>query len=156
MAHFGSGFAFPLGGDPPPTPTSVSSVIPSEIDPGKEDISMGNISAETGRFNFVIGPDGDVSFDTTGAHAVLTSGIERRQSWWADETHGSDLFNLKSLTIDSRSQAEAMTMAAEQPLVDAGIIDNPEAHATSDRNLGRLAVNFSWNSPSGDRIEVEV
>ena len=149
MARFASGFAFPLGGDPPSTPTQAS-LIGSEVDVTKEDITLGNRSQQTGRFNFVIGEDGDVSFDGTQAHAVMTSVAERRGGWWADQNHGSDLLKFKSLTFNTPSQAEATVREALKPLEDANMIVIKSVVARARRGLlGRLGVNVSWTTPDG-------
>lgn len=118
------------------------------------DITLGNRSEATGRYNFVLGADGDVSFDDTEAHAVMTSIIEHRGTYWADANHGSDLYLLKNLSSRTPSQAEAMTHEGLQPLEDAKTIDESGTvvAATTARGLvGRLDVDVSWATPAGAR-----
>lgn len=117
------------------------------------DITLGNRSEATGRYNFVVGDDGDVEFDDKEAHAVMTSVIEHRGSYSADKTHGSDLFTLKSLTSRTPSQAAAMALEGLQSIE----ADNTIAAGTkvsAQRNLdgsglGRLDIEIDWKTPTG-------
>jgi phage gp46-like protein len=79
------------------------------------DITLGNRNEYSKRFNFVRGDDGDVSFDDSEAHAVMTSVVERKRSYWADATHGSELFELRNLTSRTPSQAEAVDITWNTP-----------------------------------------
>ena len=116
------------------------------------DITLGNRSEESGCFNFVRGADGDVSFDETGAHAVVTSVIERKGTNVFDRTHGSDLWKLRSLTSRTPSQAEAETLAACQPLEDANEVQQVEAFAEADPKAGnRLKLDVSWKPGTAER-----
>ena len=114
------------------------------------DITIGNRSQATGRFNFVRGEDGDVAFDETEAHAVMTSVIEKRGSYWADPEHGSDLFTLKNLTTRTPSQAEAMALEAVLPLEEANAISNVAARARAVRDTGRLELELAWQAPGSE------
>jgi phage gp46-like protein len=102
----------------------------------------------TSGYGFARGADGDVAFDDTEAHAVVSSALEERGSWWADPSHGSALFTLRNLNAQAPSQAEAMTLEAEQPLVDAGAILTSTAAAKRAAG-GRLAVDLRWTTPRG-------
>lgn len=116
------------------------------------DITLGARSQATGRFNFVIGADGDVSFDDTEAHAVMTSSIEHKGSYWLDRNHGSDLFTLKSLTSRTPSQATAFVLDGLNTLVQTAVIDAPTVSAkttTQDNGLGQLKIDLTWSTPSG-------
>jgi len=114
------------------------------------DITLGARDANSGRFNFVWtdGPDSDVSFDDTEAHAVVTSAIEEKGTAWWDENHGSDLRKMRNITSRTPSEAEATVLAAEQPLEQDGSILNVKATATRE-GLNRLDVEVSWTTPSG-------
>jgi phage gp46-like protein len=112
------------------------------------DITLGARNEYTKRFNFVRGDDGDVAFDETEAHAVMTSVIERKRSYWADPTHGSELFDLRNLTSRTPSQAEAMVLDALSSLEQANAITNIVAVARVQA-FGQLAVDVTWNTPSG-------
>jgi phage gp46-like protein len=118
------------------------------------DITMGSRSAKTGRFNFVRGADGDVSFDETNAHAVVTSATERRASWWADAEHGSKLRELRNIRSATPSQAEAATLQSLAGLEANNEIEGVEVKATSERSAGqptgRLSVDIKWTTPSGE------
>lgn len=118
------------------------------------DITLGNRSEATGRYNFVIGADGDVSFDDTEAHAVMTSIIEHQGSYWADANHGSKLYTLKNVSSRTPSQAEAMVHDGLQSLEDAKTIDAAATvvNATTVRGaVGRLDIDVSWATPAGAR-----
>ena len=120
-----------------------------------KDITLGNRSAATGRYNFVLGDDGDVSFDDTEAHAVLTSVIEHRGTYWADARHGSDLHTLKNLTSRTPSEAEAMVLDGLQPLEDGNVIDKSKTAVAATRargdGVGRLDIDIGWETPAGHR-----
>lgn len=123
------------------------------------DISIGNRSEATGRFNFVRGEDGDVQFDDTEAHAVITSVIEEKETWWADPTHGTNLRRLRSLTSRTPSQAEAEALDGLQPLIDDGAIEAVQADATATvGQANRLDLTVSWSTPGArdQRQVVEV
>lgn len=116
------------------------------------DISLGNRSEATGRFNFVRAANGDVSFDDTQAHAVLTSSIERRGSYADDITHGSLLFQLQNLTSRTPSQSEAMVLDALQFLERSGQILNVTVTSKGTSTSiggGKLGIDVSWTIPGG-------
>ncbi len=116
------------------------------------DITLGNQNAANSCFNFVIGPDGDVQFDDTEAHAVMTSVIERKGSYWADRSHGSDLYKLRSLTSRTPSQAEAEALAATQSLEDSFAIQLVQAEASvSKTSRNRLNLDVRWKNGTGER-----
>lgn len=118
----------------------------------KLDIALGNRSESTGRFNFVRAANGDVSFDETQAHAVMTNCLERRNGYWANPNHGSLIWQLQSLTSRTPSQAQAMVLDALQFLEANGAITNVKVQATAAKNPiggGLLGVTVSWTTPSG-------
>jgi phage gp46-like protein len=116
------------------------------------DITLGNQNAANGCFNFVRGADGDVQFDDTEAHAMMTSVIERKGSYWADRSHGSDLYKLRSLTSRTPSQAVAEALAATQALEDAFLVQLVQAEAAVDKRAhNRLKLDVSWKNGSGER-----
>lgn len=120
-----------------------------------KDITLGARSEETGRFNFVRGSDGDVSFDETGAHEVMTSVIERKGTNPFDRTHGSRLYRLRSLTSRTPSQAEAEALDATSPSEAAEEIQQVEASAEADPRAGnRLQLTVSWKPGTGERQSV--
>lgn len=119
-----------------------------------KDIALGNRSERTGRYNFVRGADGDVLFDDTEAHAVMTSVVEHRSSYWADANHGSELHTLKNLTTRTPSQAEAMVLDGLKPLEDANMIDAKKTEVSADvirGSVGRLDIDIGWETPAGAR-----
>jgi phage gp46-like protein len=124
------------------------------------DIAIGSRSASSGRFNFVIDEfTGDVKFDDTEAHAVLTVSAEERGSYAFDSTWGSDLHTLKNLTSRTPSQAEAMELAALDPMVKKNVISGVQVAATTAAGaLGRLELDVAWTTPTGqtERERVEV
>lgn len=113
------------------------------------DITIGNRSEATGRFNFVRAEDGDVSFDDTEAHEVVTSVIEKRKTYWANRNHGSDLRTLRNLTSRTPSQAEQTALASLDEAIAARRIVKVVAQATADRPKGRLLLSLRWTTPSG-------
>ncbi len=117
------------------------------------DITIGERSEATGRFNFVRGDDGDVAFDITGGHAVVTSAVEALGSWWADPQHGCEVRSIKSLTQNTPSQVEAMTVSSLKPLEDAGeivdVVVTAEAERSAGQRTGRLIRRIRWTTPSG-------
>lgn len=117
------------------------------------DITIGARSEATGRFNFVRGADGDVSFDGTQAHAVVTSATEALGSWWANPDHGCQLRQLRSITSTTPSQAESMTFASLDSLERDGSIVNVTVEASVSRApgqpIGRLKRRIRWSTPSG-------
>ncbi len=120
-----------------------------------KDITLGNQSAATGRYNFVTSEiDGDVSFDDTEAHAVMTSIIEHRDSYAFDTNHGSKLYTLRNATSRTPSQAEAMTLDGLQSLQDDNTISaGTRVSASMSRRDGinRLDVEVNWTTPAGFR-----
>lgn len=121
------------------------------------DIALGARSQLTGRFNFVKDPlTGDVSFDDTEAHAVMTSAMEDLQGYWADSTHGNEVHELENLSARTPSQARAMTLASLDPLARQNRITNVDVEAernTETNGLGRLDVNLRWTTPGGSNSE---
>ncbi len=113
------------------------------------DITIGARNQNTKRFNFVRASDGDVSFDNTEAHAVITSCCEVRGTYWVDSRHGSNLSLLRSLTERTPSQAQAETFDALDSLVRDNSIVTPVVDSAADLPNGRLSVDVSWTTPSG-------
>jgi phage gp46-like protein len=120
-----------------------------------KDIALGNRSAATGRYNFVRGDDGDVLFDSTEAHAVMTSVIEHKRFYWADSNHGSDLHTLKHLSSRTPSEAEAVVLDGLKPIEDANLIDGKQTTVTATRargsSVGRLDIDIGWETPAGNK-----
>ncbi len=116
------------------------------------DITLGNQNEANGCFNFVRGADGDVQFDDTEAHAMMTSVIERKKSYWADRSHGSNLYKLRSLTSRTPSQAVAEALDATQSLEAAFVVQQIRAEAAIDkRAINRLKLDVSWKNGTGER-----
>jgi len=108
------------------------------------DITMGNRSESSGRFNFVRGADGDVSFDDTETHAVMTSVIEQKRGYWANREHGTGLRQVKSLTRRTPSQVEAEALQGMESVRE---IRDDKANAIVERsNVGRLKLRLSWTA----------
>lgn len=121
------------------------------------DITLGNRNNSNGCFNFVLGADGDVSFDETGAHGVVTSVLEHKNSYPFDRTHGTKLYLFRSLTSRTPSQAEAEALDGMKPMEDADEIQNSDALAAADsRALGRLLLDVSWKSGAGEQQSEQV
>lgn len=116
------------------------------------DITLGSRDAVTGRFNFVLGADGDVSFDDTEAHAVMTSVAERRGSYWADPNHGSNLYTLSNITSRAPSLAEALAKDGVAALVRDGVIAGVTATASvrAPGALNTLSLKLAWTLPTGE------
>lgn len=117
-----------------------------------KDITLGNRSEATGRFNFVLGATGDVSFDDTETHAVMTAAMERRGGYWANPNHGSLVFQLKSLTTSTPSQAQAMVLDALQFLERNGRITNVSVVSLVGKTStggGSLGLLIKWTTPDG-------
>jgi phage gp46-like protein len=74
----------------------------------REDVALVRV-ANTGDHNFAWDDSGDVVFDNTEQHAVMSCLVEERARWWADTegTHGSQLYTLRTLTRGRPSLAEA-------------------------------------------------
>lgn len=115
------------------------------------DIQLSNYNQQNGKYNFARGPDGDVAFDTTRAHAVMTSIIEKRNTYPFSRNHGSELYKLRSATSKTPSQAEALALDALLELERDREITNPSATATLTRQSGasRLSLDVAWNTPGG-------
>lgn len=120
------------------------------------DITIGNRSELSGRFNFVRGEDGDVKFDDTEAHEVVTSVIEKRRSYWANRNHGSDLRTLRSLTSRTPSQAEQTALASLDRAIQAQRITRVVATARAQRSRGRLLLDLRWTTPGGSNGSVDL
>ena len=117
------------------------------------DITLGARDERTGRFNFVRDPvTRDVAFDDTEAHAVMCSALEDLEGYWADSTHGSELYKLDSLTQRTPSVAEAATLASLDRLEQQGRITDVSADAaavTGADGLNRLRIDLHWKSRNG-------
>lgn len=118
-----------------------------------KDITLGERSAATGRFNFVRDPrTGDVQFDETETHAVMTAAMEPRGGYWADPDHGSLMHQIKNLTSRAPSQAQAAVIDSLQFLERAGRIRNVQVVPSSGRTStggGWLGVDITWTTPDG-------
>ena len=113
------------------------------------DIALGNQNADNGCFNFVRGADGDVAFDETGAHGVVTSVVERKGTNVFDRSHGTNIWQMQSLTSRTPSQAEAEAIDGATSLEDAGEIQGLSATAAVG-SFGRLNLDVSWKSGDGE------
>ncbi len=123
------------------------------------DIKLGPSRVAPGRFGFARGDDGDVSFDNTEAHAVMTSAIEELGSWWADPSHGSEAHTVRNLTGRAPSQVEAMTFASLQTLENSGVISDVLVAAkpsTGSNGIGRLETVIGWTAPDGEKNTLTV
>ena len=119
------------------------------------DIAIGARSSVTGRFNFVKDPiTGDVSFDETQAHALMTTVAEQKGSWWANPDHGSELYKLTNITSKTATQATAAAAdAVEHRLQKPGLIGDFEVDADIDTStgIGILALDVTWTLPNGQQ-----
>lgn len=117
------------------------------------DITLGNRSEASKRFNFVRGADGDVSFDDTCAHEVMTALMEDRSTYVFDPNHGSEISTLANLTSRTPSQADAMGYDALRPLEKDNVITKAQVISERERILGqptgRLLIKAKWTTPSG-------
>jgi phage gp46-like protein len=116
-----------------------------------KDLALTNFNVHTARYNFARGADGDVAFDESQAFPVMSSAICRKNGYWADRDHGSELFKLRNLTSATPSEAEAMVLDAELPLEKAQLVTNVRVDATSARTVSgnQLAVDVFWDTPGG-------
>ncbi len=104
----------------------------------------------SGRCNFAWDESGDVVFDGSEEHAVLSVLLEHLAAWWADTngTHGSQLHTLKEMRRATPSQAEAYAREALQPLVDQRRIQQVTAQASRAPG-GGLRLDVAWQTPGG-------
>lgn len=109
------------------------------------DITIGNRSQSTGRFNFKIGTDGDVAFDDTEAHAMMMSVVDHKEEYWADENQGSFVFKIKTLTSRAPSQAEAYARDGVNSMEQSGLVSSVVAKSAVKRR-GILSLDLSWTS----------
>lgn len=118
------------------------------------DISLTNYNQQNGKYNFARGPDGDVAFDTTQAHSVMTSVIEKRNTYPFDRNHGSNLYQLRSATSKTPSQASALALDALLELERDREIVAPQATASFAKfsGISRLKLDVSWETPGGASI----
>lgn len=117
---------------------------------------------KTGRYNFSRANNGtgDVLLDATQAYAVMGSIACKKNRYWADPNHGSDLSKLKHVTrytpSPTPSQAVAMALDALTPIGPGAanlIAANPTASAkviTSSSGLNALELDVSWDVPGGN------
>jgi phage gp46-like protein len=103
----------------------------------------------TGCHNFAWGPSGDVVFDDTEEHAIMSCLIEQRGRWWADTdgTHGSQLYTLRTLTRGTPSLAEAFANEAVQPLINARRIVSFTPRARVNVQGQRFLIEVDWTLP---------
>jgi phage gp46-like protein len=114
------------------------------------DITLGNQNQLTKCFNFVRDSSGDVQFDDTEAHGVVTSAMEHLGSYWADYTHGGELYKLKFATSRAPSQAEAYVVASLDPMVQDGSILTPTVSASliKTNGINTLLADTRWTTPN--------
>jgi phage gp46-like protein len=105
--------------------------------------------ANTGGHNFAWDDSGDVVFDDTQQHAVMSCLVEERAQWWADTdgTHGSQLYTLRTLTRRTPSLAEAYANEGVQTLLDQQLISRFSALAQSSLRSQRFIVEVDWSVP---------
>lgn len=123
------------------------------------DITLGNTSDASGRFNFVKDATGDVSFDVTQAHAVMTAAMERRGGYWAAPNQGSELSKIQSITTRTPSQSQAAVLDALTTLERNQVITNVAVTSTVSRNKiggGALGITISWTTPGGLPQQVSI
>lgn len=119
-------------------------------------------NGKTARYGFSRANNGtgDVLFDNTQAYAVMGSVACKKNRYWADSTHGSDLSNLKTITrftpSPTPSQAVAMALDALVPLEPGAqnlITANPTARAKriALNGLAALELAVSWSTPGGQQ-----
>ena len=114
--------------------------------------------ANTGGHNLSWDDSGDVVFDNTEQHAVMSCLVEERARWWADAdgTHGSQLSTLRTLTRGTPSLAEAYANEGVQTLLDQKIISSFDAKAQANVQGQRFIVEAGWsvpgNKPQSTRI----
>jgi phage gp46-like protein len=103
----------------------------------------------TGCHNFAWDPSGDVVFDDTEAHAIMSCLVDQRARWWADTdgTHGSQLYTLRTLTRGTPSLAEAFANEAVQPLVNARRIVAFTPRARANFQGQRFLIDVDWSVP---------
>lgn len=114
------------------------------------DIAIGrNQDARTGRWNFERTTSGDVAFDETQAHAVITSSLEYQGEYWADQSHGSTLHRIRTITSRTPSDAEQRERQALGPLERASLIVVGDVTGAADRRAARLSLDVNWTTPGG-------
>jgi phage gp46-like protein len=119
-----------------------------------EDVALAR-NPNTGRFNFQW-KDGDVVFDSTCEHEVISRLVEKRAKWWADETgtHGSRLWTITHINASTRSEADAYAREALQPMIDANRITLTKVTVDVSPMAGSrvvVAVYYRVTSSSAER-----
>lgn len=101
----------------------------------------------TGRMNLQW-VNGDVVFDDTCEHEVMSRLVEKRATWWADEagTHGSRIYTITHIDASTQSDADAYAREALQPMVDAKRIEivNVTVDVVPPTLGARFVVNVFW------------
>jgi len=121
------------------------------------DIALGERNPVNGRFGFKWDSIGDVEFDDTEAHSVMSLLVEQRARYWAaSSTHGSNLYKIQSLTSLTPSRAEADALEALQPLIAAKRIKDVRAEAQVRRGSNRLVLNVYWATPGGNPGQAQI
>jgi phage gp46-like protein len=117
------------------------------------DIQLTNYNQRTGRYNLAVGPGSDVQFDDTQAYAVQTAVGCIRGAWWADDTVGSRLSQLQSLTTRTAATAAAVVQEALDPLVSAGKILEPVVQPPQAiRGFANvLSIDADYSTPGGTK-----
>lgn len=103
---------------------------------------------------------GDVTWDDTEQHAVMAALVEARGKWWADTlgTQGSQLHEVKTITVSTKSQVEAYAREALAGLVRLGRIElNKVVVTIPDRGrAGQIILAVYWASRGGPEQETRI
>jgi phage gp46-like protein len=143
MPALASPLAAPLGGDVPVPITTFGTSTAGT------DIALTRNPA-TGRFDFAFtaSSGGDVAFDDTNEHRVLSLLLEHRDRWFAAKKgRGSRLYAIKHDRASTTSLLESSARDALKKATDEGWISDVSARAVKVR-AGRFSLFVQWKNPS--------
>lgn len=150
MSSLAHPLAHPLGADPPnPTPRAQF-----DQQSGTDIAPLRNPA--TGKFDIQWDATGNVAFDSTQEHAVLSLIIERKAQYWADTTgvRGSYLYAVKEDRKATPSKMQGFVVDALQPLIDNRTILPPQGQQTVAVSAtrvkpGRIDLAVTYTTPQG-------
>lgn len=111
-----------------------------------------------GKMEIAWGSDGDVVWDDTEQHAVMSALVIARAKWWADTqgTLGSQLDEVRTITASTKSDVEAYAREALAELVKAGriTVQNVVVNLPSIGQAGRIELAVYWSVRGSNEVQV--
>jgi phage gp46-like protein len=150
MSSLAHPLAHTLGADPPnPSPRlQFDQLTGSDIAPLR--------NPSTGKFDIQWDATGNVLFDDTQEHAVLSLMLGRKAQYWADQTgvRGSYLYVVKEDRKATPSKMQGYVVDALQPLIDNRTILAPQGQQTvavtaTRVKPGRIDLAVTYTTPQG-------